>query len=58
MAVFAMPTLAIEQPAGRAQRSEKPFMIEFEDNIALLKTHIRKRKDFFKSRNGSIEYKN
>lgn len=58
MAIFAMPTLSIEQPSGRAQRSEKPYMIEFEDNVPLLKLHVRKRKTFYIERNGIIEYKN
>jgi len=56
MAIFAMPTLSIEQPAGRAQRCEHPYMIEFEDNVQLLKTHMRKRKEFYSSRNGEIHY--
>lgn len=56
MAIFAMPTLSIEQPAGRAQRSEHPFMIEFLDDIQLLKTHMNKRKHFYLTRNAEITH--
>lgn len=59
LVVFAMPMLNIQQSHGRGLRSDFPYYIEFLDNISLLKTHMNKRKHFYKSINGEItEIKN
>jgi len=54
LVIFAMPMLNIQQSHGRGLRSDYPFYIEFLDNISLLKTHMNKRKHFYKSINGEI----
>lgn len=54
LVIFAMPMLNIQQSHGRGLRSDFPYYIEFLDNISLLKTHMNKRKNFYKSINGDI----
>ena len=54
LVIFAMPMLNIQQSHGRGLRSDFPYYIEFLDNISLLKTHMNKRKHFYKSINGNI----
>jgi len=54
LVIFAMPMLNIQQSHGRGLRSDFPYYIEFLDNISLLKTHMNKNKNFYKSINGEI----